>query len=230
MLHRLLLREWILTRRALLAPFGIFAVFQAYFVCRSVSPRHWLVFAAVYASFLSLIPFLREDKFHAAAWSCTLPVRRQDLVRARFLAAWIMVTAALALGLVLAGVMPGSRVPIAAVFEPSTLLLAATAVTAILALMLPFAIRFGLVGVLIFLVGFQLLGTVVLLIAVNTSARARPSPGVLTGGIEALTDALVALRDFLSPTGFYLAVALALILANWLGFRLAVALFRRREF
>jgi hypothetical protein len=230
MLHRLLMREWILMRRALLLLIGIYTFFQAYFVCRVDSAREWLVFAAVYASFLSLTLFLREDKFHATAWSCTLPIRRQDLVQARFLASWILVSGALALGLILAVVMPGSQVQIAAVFDPSTLLLAAAVVTVILALMLPFAIRFGLIGVIIFLVGIQVLGTVVLLIAVNTSARARPARGLLSGGMEALTDGLVGLREFLSPPGFYLVVALALILVNWLGFRLAVALFRRREF
>jgi hypothetical protein len=230
MLPKLLVREWILTRRALLPMLGIFAIFQAYFVCRMDSPRQWLIFAAVYASFLSLPLFLREDKFRANAWSCTLPVCRQDLVRARFQAAWILVTGTLALALVLAGVMPGSRVQIAAVFDPATLFLAAAVVTIILGLMLPFAIRFGFMGIMIFLVGIQVLGTAVLLVAVATSSRPRPSRGVLTGGIEALTESLVALRDFMSPPGFYLLVALALILANWLGFRLAVALFRRREF
>ena len=110
MLHRLLMREWILTRRALLLIIGIYTFFQAYFVCRAGSAREWLVSAAVYASFLSLTLFIREDTFHAAAWSCTLPIRRQDLVQARFLAAWIMVAGALSLGLAMAGVMPGSRV------------------------------------------------------------------------------------------------------------------------
>ena len=229
MLHKLLLREWILIRRALLAIVGIYIAFQAYFVCRASSPRQYLIFAAIYAAFLALPIFLREDRFHATAWSCTLPVCRQDLVRARFLGAWIIVAGNLALALVLAGFMPGRKVQVAAVFEPATLFLAAAAVTIVLALMLPFAIRFGLLGVMIFLVGFQIIGSAVLLIAVNTRGSARTSKGILTGGIEALTDGLVSLRDLLSPPGFYLAVAAALILINWLGYRLAVALFRRRE-
>lgn len=230
MLHKLLLREWILTRRALLALVGIFAAFQAYFVCRASSPRQFLVFAGVYAAFLTLPLFLREDRFHAGAWSCTLPIRRQDLVRARFVGAWIFVTGALALTLVPAGLMPGSRVQVTAIFEPATLSVAAATVTIILALMLPFAIRFGSLGVMIFLVAIQMIGGIVLLIAVKTRGRPSRGGGVLTSGIEALSDSLVALREVLSPAGFYLAVALALILANWLGYRLAVALFRRREF
>jgi len=228
MLHKLLMREWILTRRTLLAIVGIYLVFQAYFVCRASSPRQFLIFAAVYASFLTLTLFLREDKFRATAWTCTLPVSRRDLVQARFLGAWIFVAGNLSLALALAAVMPGSAVRVAAVLEPATLFLAATAVTTVLALMLPFAIRFGLLGVMIFLVSIQLLGSAVLVIAVYSRGRA-PSTGILAGGMEVLTEGLVALRSSLSPPVFYLAAALALIAVNWLGYRLAVGLFRRRE-
>jgi hypothetical protein len=229
MLHKLLHREWILIRRALLAIVGIFVAFQAYFVCRASSPRQYLIFAAVYAAFLTLTLFLREDKFHATAWSCTLPICRQDLVRARFFGAWIFVTGNLVLALVLAGIMPGSAVQVADAFDPATLFLAAVAVTIILALMLPFAIRFGILGVMIFLVGFQIIGTVVLLVAVYRRGSTGASKGILAAGIESLSDGFVALRQLLSPPGFYLAAAIALIIINWLGYRLAVELFRRRE-
>ena len=216
-------------RRALVAIVGIYLAFEAYFVCRISSPRHYLVFASIYASFLTLTLFLREDKFHAAAWSCTLPVSRRDLVRARFLCAWILVAGNLTLALVLAALMPWSAVRVAAALDPATLFLAAAAVTIVLALMLPFAIRFGLLGVMIFLVGIQILGSAALLVAVNTRGSPHASRGLIAGGIEALTEDLVTLRNLLSPPGFYLAVAVALMIVNWLGYRLAVALFRRRE-
>lgn len=228
MLHRLLMREWILTRRALLAVVGIYLAFEAYFVCRVSSPRQFLIFAAVYASFLTLTLFLREDRFHATAWTCSLPMSRRDLVQARFLGAWLWVAGSLFLALVLAAVMPGSVVWVAAVLDPATLLLAATAATVVLALMLPFAIRFGLLGVMIFLVCTQLLGSAVLVIAVYSRGRP-PSEGIITGGMEALTEGLVAMRGFLSPAVFYLATAAVLIAVNWLGYRLALAMFRRRE-
>jgi hypothetical protein len=229
MLPRLLLREWILTRRTLLAIVGIYVLFQAYFVCRVSSSRQFLIFASIYAAFLTLTLFLREDKFRAAAWSCTLPVSRRDLVRARFVGAWIFVAGVLALALLLAGLMPGSVVQVGAVFDPATLFMAAATITIILALMFPFAIRFGMLGVMIFLVGIQILGSVVLLIAVSAGGRARASGGVLSGGTAVLAEALAALRSMLSPPVFYVAAALVLILVNWLGYRLAVALFRRRE-
>ena len=229
MLHKLLLREWILVRRALLMIVGIYLVFEAYFVCRASSPREYFIFASIYAAFLTLPLFLREDKFRATSWSCTMPVCRQDLVRARFLGAWLLVAGNLALALVLAVIMPASRVQVAAVFDPATLFLTAAVVTIALGLMLPFAIRFGALGVMIFLVVFQIAGSVVLLVAVRAGGTSRASQGILAGGSAALTDGLEAIRDLLSPPAFYLAAAAVLILINWLGYRLAAALFRRRE-
>lgn len=229
MLPKLLLREWILSRRALVAIVGIYVLFQAYFVCRASSARQFLIFAAIYAAFLTLTLYLREDKFRAASWSCTLPVSRQDLIRARFVAAWIFVAGALAPTLVLCALMPGSRVQVGALLDPATLLMTAAVITIILALMLPFAIRFGMLGVMIFLVAIQMVGSVVLLIAVNAGGRAHASRGVLSGGTEVLKEGLLALRALMSPPVFYVAVGLVLILVNWLGYRLAVALFRRRE-
>jgi hypothetical protein len=229
MLPRLLLREWILTRRALLPILGIYIVFQAYFVCRESSPRQYLVFASVYAAFLTLTLILREDKFHATAWSCSMPVSRQDLVRARYVGAWIFVAGALTLAIALAGLMPWSAVELPSVFDSSALLQACAAITVILALMFPFAIRFGFLGVIIFLVGFQMVGAVVLLIAVKSGGGSGASQGLLSGGIAALGAGLTTLRELMSPAGFNAAAVLALVLANWLGYRLAVALFRRRE-
>jgi hypothetical protein len=229
MLPRLLHREWILTRRALLPIFGIYLVFQTYFVCRASSPRQYLVFASVYAAFMTLTLILREDKFRATAWSCSMPVFRHDLVRARYVGAWIFVSGALVLALVLAGIVPGSAVELPDVFELSTLLQACAAVTVILSLMFPFTIRFGVLGVIIFLVLFQIVGAGVLLIAVKSGGGSGASQGLLSGGMEALGTRLAALRALMSPGGFNAAAVLGLILVNWLGYRLAVALFRRRE-
>jgi hypothetical protein len=229
MLPRLLLREWMLARRALLALVGIYLAFQAYFVCRASSPRQYLIFASVYAAFLTLPLFLREEKYRATAWSCSMPVTRQDLVRARYFGAWIFVAVVLALALILAGIMPGSRVQVPAVLEPSTLLQTFAAVTVVLVLMLPFTIRFGALGVIIFLIGIQMLGAVVLLIAVRTGGGSGASKGLLSGGMAALGGGLAALRDLMGPAGFNAAAVVCLLLANWFGYRLAVMLFRRRE-
>jgi hypothetical protein len=230
MLHKLMLREWILLRRALVSIMGIYIAFEAYFVCRASTPRQYLIFAAAYASLITMTLFLRDDRFQATSWSCTLPVRRKDLVQARFVGAWIFAAGAVAMSILLTVVMPWSRVRPGATFEPATLFLTAFTITIVLAIALPFAIRFGFLGVMIFFVVLQILGSALLLVAVKTSRRPNPSRGLLSGGVEALTEVLVTTRDILSPPAFYLALVLFLFVLNWFGYRLAVALFQRREF
>ena len=64
------LRDWILHRRQLLIIFALFGAFQIYFVTRASSSPAWTVFATLYASFLSMSIFVREDMFRATAWTC----------------------------------------------------------------------------------------------------------------------------------------------------------------
>lgn len=230
MLRNLLLRDWILNRRALLASLGIFSLFQIYFVLRTDSARAWLVFSAIYAAFLTLAPSGRDDKFRATAWACTLPVSRRDLVRGRYAGALLLAALAMALAVGMAALIPGSRVSLPDLADPATLFLAAAAITLIVALMTPFTIRFGIMGVMVFLVAMQVLGAALLLVLIATGGRheaggSNPIRRAIGGAI----DGLVALREALSPPLFYLAVAAVLVGIAWLGYRLTAALFLRRE-
>lgn len=225
MLPRLLLRDALLHGRMLLISYGIFAAFQLYLVLRVDSSRAWLVFASIYASFLAITVFAREDKFQSTAWTLTLPVTRRDVVRARFLEAWILVVAALVAATILAVVIPRSQVELSVLIQPESLLMAATVITAVVALMLPFLIRFGLLGMMIFLVGAQVLGAGLLVAAVALRGRG----GGLRLGFSAIADAVRAAHGALPHSAFY-ALALAFLVAvNWAGYRLAVRLFRGRD-
>jgi ABC-type transport system involved in multi-copper enzyme maturation permease subunit len=226
MLRKLLWRDGLLNARMLLINYAIFAAFQAYFLLRVESARAWLVFASVYAAFVSLTVLTREDQSRATALTCTLPVTRRDVVRARFAGAWLLAMAALATGTILAAVIPGSRVAVADVFRPETLLLAATAITIIVGLMLPFVIRFGLLGLIIFLVGAQVIGVGVLLLAGSFERREGRR---LSLGFSAIADGVRAAQDAL-PNALFYALAVALLVAvNLAGYRLARCLFERRD-
>jgi hypothetical protein len=208
--------------------YSIFGAFQIYFVMRVSSSRAWAVFATVYAAFLGVTLFVREDKFGATAWTCTLPTTRIDIVRARFVEAWVLVVTAIAGFTLLAAVVPGSRVSPWEVVEPRTLLMMSAVATLVLALMLPFTIRFGMLGVMIFLVAVQVLGVVVLLI-VSRRGRTGGEPGLLRAGVSSIVNGIAALREILPAPVWFAGVLLALCLVNWIAFRLAVHLFRRRE-
>jgi ABC-type transport system involved in multi-copper enzyme maturation permease subunit len=226
MLPKLMVRDALLHGRMLLISYGLFAAFQAYFVTRIDDARPWFVFAGIYAAMLSITMFAREDKFESTAWTCALPVTRRDVVRARFVAAWLLVAAALVVGTILAAVMPGSQVGLARLLELDTLLVGATAVTVVLALMLPFLIRFGLMGMMIFLVLGQVVGAGVLLLAIVLRNN---GGGELRLGIRAIAGGVSALREAMPVALFQLLVVVLLVGVNWAGYRLALFLFRRRD-
>jgi hypothetical protein len=125
--------------------------------------------------------------------------------------------------------LPGSAVPAHAVLQPTSLLICATIVTLVLALMQPFTIRYGFLGVMIFVIGMQVLGVVVLTFATATRPKGGGSGRPILDALSSLGDRILAVREALSPAGFALVVVLSLVALNWAGYRLAVFMFRRRE-
>jgi predicted lipid-binding transport protein (Tim44 family) len=102
-----------------------------------------------------------------------------------------------------------------------------TVVGLAIAVMLPMAIRFGMVGVFGLLIGTQLLGVVVLLAGAMFDAR-------VVQGIEAAVKAIVSgsarLRDGLGPAAYSAVLVAAVAVLNYASFRLSSLLYRRREF
>jgi len=229
MRRRLLARDWILNRRAMSIVLAIFVAFQVYMVLRVSGARAWSVFTCVYACFLTIVPLTREDKFRAGAWARTLPVTRAEIVGARYLGSWLIAAIAYASALALAAALPGSRVEPSLLLDFRALLVTASIVSGILFLLVPFTIRYGLIGVMIFLVALQVLGVVMLFAAVATEGMKGIEGAVLAGG-RAAGAWLAASREALTPAGFVLAALAALSALNWTGYRFALALYNRREF
>jgi len=229
MLLRLLQRDWFLHRRALLTFILIFSAFEVYFVLVANQPRTWLVMTCIYISFFVIVPMTRDDKFRALAWTGSLPVTRADLVRARYVGSWVIVALAFLTVLALAALLPGSKIAPAMPVDMRSLLLAATVITIILFLLIPFTIRFGLMGVFVGLAALQLIGAGLFVFAAATG-----SFEAVEGGIAAIfrppIAAVVAIRESLPRAAFNLVALLVLVLINWVGYRLALALFRQREF
>ncbi len=228
MLRRLLLRDWILHRRALVPVAAIFAAFQVYFVLNADKPRLWLVFTSIYVSFLTVVPFTRDDRFRSVAWSCTLPVSRSDLVRARYAGAWVLVAAVFLLAFALAALVPGSKLSGSLPADPEALLLAGAVVSIILLLLLPFTIRFGFLGIVIGLAALQIL-IAAAFVASKMTGRQDEVEGSVAAVFRPPIDGILAARESLGSPAFFLAAFLSLLLLNWAGYRLALALFRRRE-
>lgn len=178
-------------------------------------------------AFLPVMMLIREDKFKAGALVCSLPVTRDAIVASRYLGGWLLATAAVALAI--AAMLTLSLFGIKPLLPP-TPMLPATVVTVVglaIAVMMPMAIRFGMVGVFSLLIGAQLLGVVVLMASAVFDVR-------LVQGIEWAVRAIVRgsarLRDALGPAAYSAVLVGAVAVVNYASFRLSSLLYRRREF
>lgn len=225
----ILRRDWILNRVPILMTVFVFATFQILFVQVPVDlPYIWVFLTCIWAAFLTLSPLTREMKDQGAAWACTLPVSRRDLVRARYVGAWILVVMTYLVAFLVAVLAPGSKVSPSFAINLNTLLIGATIVSAIFVFLLPSVIRFGVKGVLILLVPFNLLLPIVFVASKATGTQDSLEEGLL-GGLQALAVMITGLRDGISRPLFYVSVVLLLFALNWASYRVAVALFLRRE-
>jgi len=218
-------KDLILNRKVILINGVIFAVLLGFFATwqTDLPPRAYAGFSALMLSFLPAVMVTREDKFNAMVLGCSLPVSRKTIVRARFV---------LWLGLALAGVfgafalgafLPSSNFDAGDLFARGPILTALTGVSLLLALLLPFTLRFGMKGVLIFLASTQVLGVILLTVMqVTRSSLDRALVEKILGGIAHL-------RAFLGPSGFDLV--LVAILVGFLGasYVLSVRVFEGRE-
>lgn len=229
MLRDLVIRDWMLHRRALIPIFAILAAFQVYFVLRAGTTRGWFVFSCFYAAFLTIVPFTREDRFGSTGWTCTLPVTRAQIVRARFVEAWLLVLGWLAASVSIAAITPGSTISLARIAAPATAFVAVAVIVIVLSLLLPFTIRFGILGVILFLVVMQVLGAVVLLVVTLRGAGGSRGGDPIRSTIEGVRSGLAAAHDALTTVPFHLVVAVLLAALHWAAYRSAVALFRRKE-
>ena len=222
-------RDLILHRRTLVVVALIYTAFQTWLITGISGPTAWLVLNCIYMSVLTVVPLNVDEKSGTLPWLCTLPVTRADLVRGRYVTAWSLLVGMYTVAVGLAAFVPGSRLSPLSLLEPDYLLLAAGITTFIIALLLPFTIRFGFMGVLLTLMAMQVLGGVTFVVA-----KATGSMGGVEGGIasvvRALRDVILALRETMPVPVFQLAVLAFLVLLNWASYRASVALFRRREF
>ena len=229
MLRELLYRDWLLNRRMLLISYAMFLAFQAFTVKMIPSARMWMIFACIYSTFIAVTTFLREDRFQSLAWTCSLPIDRRELVRARFLEAWVLVLVTMAAALLCAALLPYSQVDPLAALQPANLLLGLLVVTVVVAIMLPFTIRLGFMGMFVFLIGMQVLGVVAFVGAKMFRGVFKTAVSPIALVVGALHDFVIAARFHLGEAGFFVAALAVLMLVNYLGYLASCWLFARRE-
>lgn len=166
----------------------------------------------------------REDRFHATALLASLPVARTTLVLSRYALAAAAGGAAFVTAALLAALLPWSPHPMSAIFDARSVLMAIVFIGASTALLLPLALRFGLVGVVGFFAILQVGG--VGLFFLSSAFGMREPMRAVFGGAESLIKNLYA---SLSAPGAAVLVLAAVAGAGWLSYRTSVWLVARRD-
>jgi hypothetical protein len=222
-------RDWILNRVPLSIAVFVFATFQILLVQVPIDlPYIWVFITCTWAAFLTIGPLGRDEKYRGAAWSCTLPVSRREIVRARYIGAWSLAAVAYLVAVAVALISPGSKVSIPFALALDTLLIGAVILSAILAFMLPCVVRYGMKGLLVLLLPINIFLPMTFVVSKATGTQDSLEGSFLTG-LQALAALIAGIRDGLSRPLFYIAVLMLLFAINWASYRIAVALFLRRE-
>ena len=166
----------------------------------------------------------REDKFHATAFLASLPVTRRALVQARYMLAFVMGAAALVFVAGMAAMLPWSVQSAAQAFEPKTLLLGAAVAGVSVALLMPVAIRFGVLGVIGFFAVLQVAG-----IALLVLPGALGMKDVLKGLFRAAERGFVGWHAALGQPGPILETVAIVAIAIWMSFYVSVFLAERQD-
>jgi hypothetical protein len=218
--------EFLFNRRQVLIVLAVFSAYFAYMAGRIDSPRLFIIMTSVMVG-LSM-PFVilgREDKFKIAALVCSLPVRRSTVVLGKYAASWIAIGLGLGYALVLTAALPFSKIAVAEVLSLKTLLVCVFLISLIFAVILPFTLRFGLVGVILLLVGTQLLGIVALFLGQLVKIPNNPLRIVL----RAVEKGLKGLLYHEPTAGFLLALVAAVLAVNALSMLVGWLLYSRRD-
>lgn len=165
----------------------------------------------------------REAKLRVAATLASLPVRRRTLVQGSYAVALIVGAAMFAVVAAAAFAVPAAARYAGAAFQANTVLVSLGIAAIVVAVLMPVLVRFGLVGMLVFLVSFQVLGAVLFILLRLFGVRAAHQVFAgLEGAIQSWHAALARPLPVITSV-------LVLTLCTWLSFRLSVYLAERQD-
>jgi hypothetical protein len=186
-------------------------------------PALYAGFASMMVAFFPAVMVTREDKFNAMMLGCSLPVRRKTIVRARYLLSVGLAFAGIIGAFLLASFVPFSHFRPADLFAWGPFLTGMTGITIFLSFLLPFTLRFGMKGILIFLIATQVLGVLLLTLAKVTQSNADRRI------VESVIGFFARAHETLGPTGFNLLLGTILVVLLGLSYLISVRAFENRE-
>jgi hypothetical protein len=225
-MFKVMMKDLIMNRTALLANLLIMAAFLVFMSSweEGASLGTYAFFSGVMMAFVPAMIVTREDKFKAMALGCSLPVSRETIVRARYVLAVGLGVAGILLAFSLAALAPTSQLGGAELFRLEPGLRALSVTTLLIALLLPFTLRFGAFGLILVLGSFQVLGIVALTLVKFTRSSADKRL------VDSIVQSVGSLYAKFGPVGFDLLVVAFLAAVLLASYALSVWVFRRREF
>ncbi|MGE5357650.1 MAG: ABC-2 transporter permease [Bacteroidales bacterium] len=228
---KLLRKDLILNRRMLAISYGFWSVLWLGLPMRDIgkdfSLGMWAGLVSVACAFLPIMTVSREDKFKASSLSCSLPVTRRDIVASRYIGGWLLALAAAAVAvgamLLLLSIRSQPLVDVA----PTLPLKLLGIIGILIALMMPFVLRFGVGGVIGLLVALQVVGILTLLASALFGGGPVPA---LESAVRGAIDAARGLRRAVGTAAFSLVALSAVAALNVASYRLSVLIYRKREF
>jgi ABC-type transport system involved in multi-copper enzyme maturation permease subunit len=223
---RVIRKDLILNQTALLANLLIMTGFLCFMSSweEGAPAGGFAFFSGIMMAFVPVTVITREDKFKAMALGCSLPVTRKAIVRSRYLLAVACSVLGISLAFLLGAFFPLSQLDYTQLFRPGTIFLALSVTTLLVAMLLPFTLRFGAMGLILVLGGFQVLGILALtLVKLKESSADRRLIDILVGSV-------VDLHGQLGSGVFYLLLLFFLCGILIASYGLSLWVFRRREF
>jgi ABC-type transport system involved in multi-copper enzyme maturation permease subunit len=222
----LIRKDLIFDRRVMAANFAFYLLFLPGYASlfEWVPPTAYAGFAAIVCSLFPLTLVAREDKFKTAALTCSLPVTRDAVVASRYFGGWLVALAAVAVMGAVGYLLPWTGFAQRGGYSAAAFLIAFCLIGLLIAGLFPFTLRFGIAGLIGFLVTTQLLGIVVFLSAVMVGL------GRIRTVVEWLTGTVRTLGELLGDGGASVLLVLVVLLLNVASFFLSRWIYRRREF
>jgi len=223
---KILRLEYLFSRRQLVITLSIFSAYFTYMATQIKSPRVFIVLMSIMIGLaMPFVVLAREDKFKTAGLICSLPVRRSTVVLGKYAATWAAVVLGLGCAVLITAVFPFSRIPVREVLTVKTLLITLFLISLIFAVILPFTIRFGLVGVIVLLVCSQLLGVLATLLTRFVGGAKDP----LRPFFRAVKGGLQSLLYHEATPGYLLTLLTAIIAVSAASLFISRVLYARRD-
>jgi hypothetical protein len=225
MLRNIVRKELILNRKTLVFTALPYLAWFGFLLSEQRIPAgEYLVMSAVMAVFYQVVLFVREDKLKTAALTCSLPVTRRSVVRARHRMACALCVFWVGAAILVAVVLPWTAFPLERVIAPTTVGVALSIALLGTAILFPLVVRLGLVGVMVVLGGLQVLGLGAFIVTdlVGPAMSMRAVFRWLTGSIRSL-------HGNLGHPGFALLWAAAVLAVLAMSCRASMWLYERRD-